>query len=228
MVTGVSLKGADAALVLLQEGDNCCQPISLAIKGNYNRLGSIDVVEEDASTGLVLKYFLENLQTGAFVVDAEYLQGHEFYPIDNIERLLGCFERNINDHDQAAVLNGRRIVFALISKAVWETIARSERSSDNSAVDCFHRLFPDVAIAQGIYRQGESDVSQQLNECWVVNCFLNDQNLTWTMTEAGGQHFAEEMLQYLNEARRRFGESDVMRMALDWYEREICDLLDDD
>jgi len=55
MATGVSLKGADAALVLLHRAAGEYAPISLAIKGNYNRLGAIDGVDEDANTRLVLR-----------------------------------------------------------------------------------------------------------------------------------------------------------------------------
>src|SRR5262245_3985750 len=82
MVSCVSLKGADAALVLLQQSGDAFHPMELAITGNYNRLGSIDGLE-DANTQLVFDYFQRKLASGEFVVDVDYLSGHEFYPIDD-------------------------------------------------------------------------------------------------------------------------------------------------
>ena len=109
MVSGVSLKGANASLVLLEQTGEVYRPIALAITGNYNRLGSIDGIKEDANTKLVLRYFLGKLRSSEFAVDADYFRGHGCYPIKNIEQLLACFERNINDFPNAAVLNGRPV-----------------------------------------------------------------------------------------------------------------------
>jgi hypothetical protein len=66
MVTGVSLKGADAALVLLHQSFDNYVPLALAVKGNYNRFGSIDGIEEDANTQSILQFFQESLRSGAF------------------------------------------------------------------------------------------------------------------------------------------------------------------
>src|SRR5258708_5960905 len=120
MLTGVSLKGADAALVPLRATGSAFVPLALAIKGNYNRLGSIDGIEEDANTELILRFFLDKLQTGEFVVEGEYLRAHNCYPIRTIEDLLQGFERNINDSASASVLSGQPIVFALVCRTVWD------------------------------------------------------------------------------------------------------------
>src|ERR1700722_14596538 len=97
MATGVSLKGADAALVLLEPLAVGYTPTALAFKGNYDRLGSIDGVKEDANTRLVLRYFLDVLLSRAFTVDEEYLAVSKRFPIRTIEDLLFGFERNMND-----------------------------------------------------------------------------------------------------------------------------------
>ena len=108
MITGVSLKGADAVLVTLQRPCGDYFPIALAIKGNDNRLGSIDGIEEDTNSRLVLEFFQAELQTGEFVVDEEYSRARRYYPISTIETLLQAFERNINDNPRAALLVGFR------------------------------------------------------------------------------------------------------------------------
>src|SRR6516162_5759426 len=129
MVTGVSLKGADAALVLLQKRGENYHPIALAIRGNYDRLGSIDGIEEDDNTEAILAFFLAKLKTGEFVVDKEYFEICECYPIEDIEDLLHCFERTMNDHHEAALLGGSPVVFALISSSIWNGIARAVKPS---------------------------------------------------------------------------------------------------
>src|SRR5207253_11225024 len=105
LITGVSLKGDDAALVLLEQTDSDHAPIALAITGAYNRLGSIDNIEEDDNTTLVLGYFLDKLRTGEFLIDQDYFRRADHYPIKDVEQLLWGFERNINDLSKAAVLN---------------------------------------------------------------------------------------------------------------------------
>ena len=113
--------------VLLQQSDDQFAPLALAIKGNYNRLGSIDGIDEDANTRLILRFFLESLRSGEFTVDEEYLRENSCFPIRSIETLLQGFERNMNDGEGRAVLNGRSVGFALIAWAVWETIAGAAR-----------------------------------------------------------------------------------------------------
>jgi hypothetical protein len=228
MATGVSLKGADAALVLLQQAGVDYHPIALAIKGNYKRQGSIDDIKEDANTKLVLKYFRERLTDGAFVVDADYFRTQGCYPIKNIERLLACFERNINDHSSAAVLKGQRVVFALICWAVWDALARSSPPVPGTASTWFRQLFGDVAVAEEIYHGSLTKVSKHLRELSAVSNFLADRELAWKPADNTGQDYPPEMRQYLAEARRTFSDSAVVREGLKDYEREVSDLLKDD
>jgi hypothetical protein len=76
MVTGVSLKGSDAALVLLLGSADARQPVACAVKGSYNRLGAINGVEEDANSRAILDFFLRKLRSRDFVVDVPYLCDH--------------------------------------------------------------------------------------------------------------------------------------------------------
>lgn len=46
-VTGISLRGIDAVLVGLRPVGDRYRPLTLGIAGKYNRLGSIDRIEED-------------------------------------------------------------------------------------------------------------------------------------------------------------------------------------
>src|SRR5687768_9189732 len=59
MVTGVSLRGVGAALVLLRRSEGSYFPISLAFFGESDRGGAIDVAEEDTNARLVTAYFAD-------------------------------------------------------------------------------------------------------------------------------------------------------------------------
>jgi hypothetical protein len=225
MVTGVSLKGADAALVLLQQAGEAHHPIALPIKGTYNRLGSIDGIDEDANTALILKYFLDRLRREELVVDADYLRIHKCFPIENLEQLLAAFERNINDNSAAAVLNGRPVVFALISWAVWGAIASSGPPTSGPATTLFQRLFKGVPAAEGVYRGNVAKVAGHLQELAGVHSFMASRGLTWRPAEDPSQHYAGEMRTYLEAAQQAFRDVPAVLQGLKAYEAEVADLL---
>jgi len=227
MVTGVSLKGADAALVLLHQSSDQYVPMALAVKGNYNRLGSIDGIDEDANTQSVLRFFQESLRSGAFTVDEEYLQGHGCFPIQTIENLLQGFERNMNDGEGIAVLNGQSVVFALIARAVWDTIAEAAPTPDEPALTLFKRLFKASPVGLEIYAESVGAVSKHIGELASVDSLLTGRGLSWRPSEATGQDYSEEMRQYLDEAREIFSDLPTILSALRRYEQEIGDLLID-
>jgi hypothetical protein len=225
MITGVSLKGSEAALVLLQQHEESYHPIALAITGQYDRLGSIDGIDEDENTDLVLDYFLNQLAEQAFVVDVESLRIHESYPIATIEQLLRGFERNMNDGPGYAVLNGQPVVFALVSATVWRAIARTSSPHQDDAT--FHRLFGANPVPLQIYGGHLKDVSCQLGEFAAVSDFLAPRGLLWTPPTDWGQHYPDDMREYLAEARTAFHDSSLILQALRQYEIEFADLLED-
>jgi hypothetical protein len=228
MATGVSLKGADAALVLLQHLSDQYVPLVLAIKGNYNRLGSIDGIGEDANTRLVLRFFLDSMRSGSFTVEEEYLRGHRCFPIRTIDDLLQGFERNMNDGPGQAVLDGQSVEFSLIARAVWDTIAQLAPRSIDSALTAFERLFRSSPVASAIYTGSLDAVSEHVGEFAAVDSFLASRALPWRPTTCAGQDYPEEMRNYLDEAKQAFSDSPTILAALQRYEHEVGDLLVDE
>src|SRR5689334_19056513 len=91
MVTGVSLRGAGAVLAPLQQSDQAYAPITLALKGEYNRLGAIDGIEEEITNArLILEFFERAREDGHFVVDEGYLESCDCYPFEIIEDLVNA------------------------------------------------------------------------------------------------------------------------------------------
>jgi hypothetical protein len=236
MITGVSLKGVDAVLVPLQQLGTSFLPICFAIKGNYNRLGSIDGIEEDANTNLVLDYFLDKFQAGEFVIDLDYLSYPDYYPILTVENLLNCFERNLNDGPEMATLNGREILFALICRPVWDALVQLEPFLRQSFGDVFRQqffaevfghLFADIEVTEAIYGGRVDSISSHLCELSAVSNFLVSQGVAWKPSPSSGQDYSDDMREYLEEAKRTFGNSTVILNALKEYELEVSDLLQD-
>jgi hypothetical protein len=202
------------------------RPIALPIKGNYDRLGSIDFIDEDANTRLVLKFFLAKLKSGEFVIDEPYWS-KDRYPITEVEYLLWGFERNTNDNPRAALLNGEPVVTALVCRAVWDALARATPAV-GAAQKQFDELFGGVPVAEEMYRGKVSDVSRHLGEMSAICRFLDNHKIAWTPTEGGGQDYSEEMLEYLTAARETFRQSPAVLAGLDDYEREVAELLTDE
>lgn len=235
MITGVSLKGAEAALVPLLRVDTGYLPFALAIKGSYNRLGSIDYIEEDANTAMVLEFFLRQLQSGNFVLSPACLRHSNSYPLVSIEKLLNGFERNINDDPKAATLAGKPIVFALVSRMVWDTLAQLEPAAaadaaaaagERSFVEAFGQLFADAALVAEVYGGDWQKVAEALGELAAVSQFLASRKIAWQVAEAGGQDSTAVMQYCLEEARRVFSDSPVILEGLAAYEIEVGDLLE--
>jgi len=221
MISGVSLKGASALLVPLQEIDGALAPIALGIKGSYNRLGSIDRIEPDANTAAVFKFFLDRLAGGEFVVDADYLRNEKLFPIATVEQLLQAFERNINDHSQAALLNRRPVVFALISNSIWQSIVEAE----TLRILPLETVLGSASVATQIYAKGTYPVRDCVAELDCISNFLNSRNLPWQSAADPTQHHADDMHTFLDAARAKFRDSEMLLAGLRAYENEVQELL---
>ena len=223
MATGVSLKGVEAALVLLRQEHDAFFPIAFAVKGNYDRLGSIDGIHENKNTKLILDFFLTALSDGPFVVEQN---SDELLPIKKIETLLRGFERNIND-GAVALWKGEPIVFALFSQIVWDTIAEKFSPPDESVNVASRRLFRENPISEGIYSGSWDDVADDAWELIAVDEFLRNRGIVWRVANDAEQHYSDDMRQHLNDAKRTFSDSKMILKALRNYEREAGDLLED-
>jgi hypothetical protein len=224
MVTGVSLKGADTALVLLESVGASLAPMALAITGNYNRLGAIDGIDEDANTELVLAYFQGKLQSGELVIDeAEAPEG-----IGDIEVLIQLAERCVTEPGSNTILlNDKPVVYALICRAVWNSIARAHSPGSTADGTLLQELFRDGSPGREMYRGQLREVSQPLKKLSAVSRFLAGRGIPWTMSEDPEQHYEDEMREYLDQARQTFHDAPEVLRGLAAYAEEVGDLLED-
>lgn len=227
-LTGVSLKVSDAVfLPLLNESENYV-PLALGMKGSYNRLGSIDRVKPDPNSESILKFFRQALESGEFVFDERCIRGIEIRPIKNIEDLLTCIERHVNDSPNPAHLNGRPVVYALIERKIWESIVEHSKVAEDTSEVMWESLFPGSSVGGRIYEGVESNVIAQLRELYVVTMEMKTQGIEWAPVDDPFQHYGEEMTEFFKEAKTRFKDAPLFLDALAAYEDEVSEFLEDE
>ncbi|MFH5229298.1 hypothetical protein [Antrihabitans spumae] len=231
MLTGISLIDR-AVLVVLSSDDDSYRPISLGVPGTYDRLGSIDSVQPDTNTVLVTEYFHDRLRDGRFVVHPTEWVGDP--PFAEIEELLYLFERNelvyTGMGPPVAELDGALIVFALFAERVWNRLCANTRSSRESGVDVFRRVFGTSSPADEIYRGRISDVDTELRELAKIGTFIAERAMSWAPagevsqrypTEMRGQYHEDDAREFLREARLDYHDCPAVLAGLDEHERDI-------
>src|SRR5262249_52397242 len=95
-----------------------------------------------------------------------------------------------------------------------------------SPLEQFRQLFKEVPVAEEIYSGNLTEVADPLKELSAVNHFLTERGLAWQPPEEPCQHYAEEMREYLEEARQRFSDAPDMQRALRNYQRDVGNLME--
>lgn len=228
MVTNVSLLTSDAALVLLEPTADAYRPIALAVKGCSDRAGGIDLIEQrEPNASLLLKFLRAKLKSGDFKVDEHALQVTQRWPIDSLERALWNFERNMND-GQDNRLFGQRIQFSLVCLPVWDAIVKAAPQTKKSEASLFKEVFAESHIAHEIYGEKLAKFSSHLRELAAINRFLTKHAIAWKPTVAdGAQHWTDEMLQFLDEARQSFKATPEVLTGLNVYEKILTECMKD-
>jgi len=211
MVTGVSLKGAVAALVLLAPDGAKLRPIALPVFGEYNRLGAIDVKPDENSTA-IWTFFSAEAVAGNVVGNENGLDWAD------CESLLGAIERGVTEADVYLTLAVEPISFALISQAIWRAIV------SKTADDGVFRPHPTFAR---IYAGASDACRENAVALAQVDTFLRTTGCDWTKPIDPGQHY-EEVRTFLDEAKRSFSQSPIILKGLADYEQEVAKLLADE
>jgi hypothetical protein len=225
-VTGISLFTADAVMVGLDVDGDGYRPITLGIAGAYNGYGTIEEIVEDRNTELVMAYCLERARDGEMVFDDHYRRDLGVPPRD-IEHLLRYFERNFcdaTDERPALALHGRRIVYCMISKLVWDAVAGTSLAPPPGTAEVwFTDLFGDAPIATAIYQSAPNDVADQIREMHTLDAFLRAHGIAWStpdIEEHGAVYGDDETQEFVSEARARFADVPAVLGALDRYVEE--------
>ena len=92
----------------------------------------------------------------------------------------------------------------------------------------FQEMFHESPVAWRIYSGSSAEVADHVREFAAVCSFMTSRGMAWEPADDPGQDYAEDMQEYLAEARRGFDDSTTILAALLAYEREVGELLQDD
>ncbi|RJO74783.1 hypothetical protein D5S18_15140 [Nocardia panacis] len=248
MISGVSLRGAQAVAVALRPVQNGYRPLSLGVIGQYDRYGCVDGVLADHGTEVLADYFLARLRDGRFAVRAEWTGFTRATERLHIEELFQCFERNydaLDDRSAAvATFDGEPVFLALIAHAIWDAFADSDINTGDGAIDTAEShatpndlaaLLTDSPTAE-IYGPHATTLAPQLRHLLAVDQFLAATTLRWSpqsdqtqryAESPGTQHFSDDMRRLLTQAESDYADTPHLRAALKTYADSIHDLLDD-
>ncbi|GIJ46269.1 hypothetical protein Val02_31550 [Virgisporangium aliadipatigenens] len=232
-VTGISLFTADAVMVGLARAGAGYRPITLGVAGAYNGYGVLEEITEDRNTALLMAYFDARAADGRLVCDRDY--GRRFgVPPRDIESLFGYFERNFCDAPDdrpALALDGRSVVYCMISKLVWDGVAAAHAPERGTVESRFAELFGDSPIAAEIYRPALHEVADGVRDLYAMDAFLRAHGIAWSTPDPevhGMVYPDEETREFVREARSRFAGEPAVLDALDRYDAQQAALHEDD
>lgn len=224
-LTGVSLKGSKTALVLLRANGEGFVPLTLAIHGQYNRLGSIDMLDEDAHTAWLMKAIRAEAKAGRLTFDEDLDD-----PLENLEAFLQGCERNLNEAGPEGCLcwQGQPVLFALVANVVWTALVGAAKPNAATPAALAETFFGSSPLGVPAKQADQEPFASKLHELRAVTEFMATLPTTWQPTPADGQHYTDDLQQFLEEARARFAGIPPLPEALDAYAAEVDYLLEDE
>ena len=218
MISGVSLKSSKTTLVLLEKLENHYAPIALPVFGQYNRLGAIDMIEESQNTNSILNFFQSKIKSNEVKVDwpEVYWRSERLNKIENIEQLFTSIERGVTMEYDCFTLNKHRIEYSLIDSRIWNEILHGNVENKESNLI-------QTETWKKIYKNPISDYDNLVLQFKNVQDFLNKHDIKWAPPNDGGQHYDEEVNEYLNQAKSKFKDYPSIMNGISAYEKELGD-----
>jgi hypothetical protein len=225
MITGISLFTADAVMVGLDRDGDGHRPVTLGVAGTYNGYGVLDDVVEDRNTELILAWCLDRARAGDLTFHPDYKRKLGAPPRD-VAAVLAYLERNFCDSSDewpALALHGRPIVYCMVSKLVWDAVARAVPAGRGTVAAMFSDVFGDSSVAAAIYGPAPHEVADGIRGMYAVSSFLRAHGIAWSPPDLethGMVYSDEEVAAFVSDARARFAGVPVVLDALDRHVEE--------
>jgi hypothetical protein len=209
---------------LVRDGEGH-RPVTLGVAGTYNGYGVIEDVVEDRNTELIMAYCLDRARSGEMAFHPDYKQDLGAPPRD-IASVLAYFERNFCDSSDewpALSLHGRPVVYCMVSKLVWDAVARAVSAGRGTVEVMFADVFGDSPVAAAIYRSALHEVADGIRAMYAVSSFLRAHGIAWSPPDLdmhGMVYSDEEVEAFVSGARARFADVPVVLDALDRHVEE--------
>ncbi len=231
-ITSICLGPGEAVLVPLRKlgPETSYRPIGLPMKGQYDRLGAIDLDEPPTPNMALLATYFSGL-------DEQRLQLREdSAPMDpTIDGVVASLERNttvwlgdLRERGWASMmsLDGDPLVFALIAPQVWDAIVAAE-PPDGAPGELLAELAGMEPALGEIYGAHADQVAREMRELVAVDRFLAARGLPWKThvegeVDFGAQQSLEDLEWWLRWAFEHHGDDPVLRVGLDAHAADIA------
>lgn len=227
-ITGLSLRASDAVhIALVAVTPERWAPLSLPIRGSYDRLGSIDFITPDGSTAQFVAGFARMVKAGRVVAHGALDELAVFARAPGLEALLKLFARVNTDSiwwPSPFTLDGRQMRQMLIHADAFEALAPEvpsrapeyealEQQLLGAPIDPLAReMFEDVIIGDEALRLR---ASVALTRVAALDAWLAAHERAWAPGNETGQYYTSIDLEFALAARRELAADPALVRVID-------------
>lgn len=227
-ITGLSLRASDAVhIALVAVTPERWAPLSLPIRGCYDRLGSIDFVPPDGLTAQFVRGFARMVKAGRVLAPGASREFAEFAAAPALEALLKLFARINTDSiwwPSPFTLDGRQMRQTLIQADAFEALAPDvptrapeyealEQQLHGAPIDPLAReMFEEVIIGDDALRLR---ASVALTRVAALDAWLTAHERTWAPGNETGQYYNSIDREFALAARRDLAADPALVRVID-------------
>ena len=225
LFSGVSLWGAETALVLLGPDEGALRPISLPLLGRYLGHGLLEDITDGPNCALILAALQKACDEGALRVDWQGL-GVEPTLLEDLQSFLSLVAYAQLSCPDAIVLHDHPLQFALLEANVLAAlVARPTTGLDDARLDELpSRVFGGRNGAATLYRALASQplalrlrFGQSLLGLYALERAFEAEGLSWSSPGGGWERDDGRAASWLEQALLRFRDQLDVIEALDEY-----------
>lgn len=227
-ITGLSLRGSDAVhIALVAVTPERWAPLSLPIRGSYDRLGSIDFITPDEMTALFVDGFARMVKAGRIQATSARNEFATFIRAPGLEALLKLFACVNTDSIWASspfTLDGRQMRQMLIQADVFEALAPDvpTRAPGYEALEQQLNGAPIDPLAREMFEEmiiGDDDLrlraSVALTRVAALDAWLAARDRTWAPGNETGQFYTSIDREFALAARRNLAAHPALVRVID-------------
>jgi hypothetical protein len=204
-------------------------PASLPVRGSYNRLGTVDMIERDFQTDLLASGFERALAAGRVVlapgVLADWQRPRESRTVANepIDRVLEAVECATTQAHNACMFDGRPLCHTLVQSAVYDAVVQATRDASASEEELDSLLASVLPGGAGAVLYEALAASPAETRIAAARALADLHSFSgwaaerggWTPGKSAGQHDDLDTIRGYQTALRRFESVAWMNAALE-------------
>lgn len=227
-ISGLSLRGSDAVhIAVVTVTPERWAPLSLPIRGSYDRLGSIDFITPDGVTALFVDGFARVVKAGRVLAPSARDEFAAFSRAPGLEALLKLFAYTNTASiwsPASFTLDGRKVRQMLIQADVFEALAPEvptrapgyealEQQLLGAPIDPLAReMFEELIIGDDILRL---QASVALTRLTALDAWLAARDRTWAPGNETGQFDTSIDLEFALAARSNLAAHPALVRVID-------------